>query len=82
MYLSLQGRLITPSRHDTPFLGLDAGTWPIAGGSSPLRERAVLTSLTASLGLYDNYLSLRTLLKDDRMRRLIANPARGYGPTE
>lgn len=82
VYLKLQGRLITLSQHYGSLLGLDAHMLDRLQMDPVLRERAVLTSLAASLALYDNHLSMRTVLKDDRLRRLIANPDRGYGQTE
>ncbi len=81
-YLKLQGRLISLAKHYKPLLDLDADDLKRLQVDPLLRERAVLTSFLASLTLYDNYLSMRTVLKDDRLRRLIDNPLRGYGQTE
>ena len=81
-YLNLQGRLITLSKHYTPLFDLDADAMARLQIDPALRERAGLISFVASLTLYDNHLSMRVVLKDDRLRRLINDPVRGYGQTE
>jgi len=81
-YLTLQGRLITLSKHYTPLFDLDAEDMERLQIDPVLRERAALISFIASLTLYDNHLSMRIVLKDDRLRRLINDPLRGYGQTE
>jgi hypothetical protein len=81
-YLNLQGRLITLAQHYTPLFDLDADDLARLQLEPALRERAALISFVAALTLYDNYLSMRIVLKDDRLRRLINHPLRGYGQTE
>jgi hypothetical protein len=81
-YLNIQGRLITLAQHYAQLFDLDADDLERLRIEPPLRERAALISFIASLTLYDNHLSLRLVLKDDRLRRLINDPLRGYGQTE
>jgi hypothetical protein len=47
-----------------------------------VRLHGLGTSLAAAVTLYDDYLSLLTLLKDDRLRRLLNHPDFGYGIEE
>lgn len=44
-----------------------------------IRLHGLGTSAAAAVTLYDNYLSLLTLLKDDRLRSLLNHPDLGYG---
>jgi len=81
-YLNLQGRLITLAKHYKPLLNLDADELERLQIDPVLRERALLISFVAALTLYDNHLSLRLVLEDDRLRRLITDPLQSYGQTE
>ena len=47
-----------------------------------LRHHGIGVSLAAAVTLYDDYLSLLTLLKDDRLRQLLNHPDYGYGIDE
>ena len=56
---------------------------PDAPGMDPtLLFQGLSVPLIAALTIYDNHLSLLTLLKDDRLRRLMTHPALGYGMAE
>jgi len=49
---------------------------------SPSRLQALSVSLLAAVTLYDNYLAMLTILKDDRLRRLLNHPDYGFGIEE
>ena len=77
-YLKLQDRLTDLAKRFAPLAesGAPVDVEPL------LRYQALSISLIAGLTLYDNYLSLLTLIKDDRLRRLVAHPTFGYGIEE
>ena len=75
-YVALQERLIGLVGRYAPVAKAEAV------GDPTLRFQALSVGLIAALTLYDNYLSLLTLLKHERLRRLIADPVRGYGMPE
>ena len=81
-FQSLQERLVVLAKRYAPLLTMGRETLERLQIDPVLRERAVMTSFVAALTLYDNYLSIRTVMKDDRLRRLIHHPSRGYGKTE
>lgn len=74
-YLNLQTRLVEIAGRYAPLAA------PGAGSDLGATERfhALSVSLLAALTLYDNYLSMLTILEDDRLRRLVRHPSRGFG---
>ena len=81
-YVALQERLIHLAKRYAPLLEQDEAALARLQIDPELRIRGVLTSFSAALALYDNFLSMRTVLKDDRLRRLIKHVSRGYGMEE
>ena len=81
-YVRMLGRLIALARRYAPLVDQDDAQLARLEIDPGLRIRGVLTSLAAALALYDNYLSMRTVLEDDRLRRLIGDMRRGYGLEE
>ena len=78
-YLDLQERLGELAERFEPLARM--GDEQLAEhGIDPRQHRAaVMVSLAAALTIYDNYLSLRSILEDDRLRRLANDPDVGYG---
>ena len=71
-YLDLLDLLAKVARRFVPMIDVPA--------SDPLvRLHGLGASLAAAVTLYDNYLSLLTLLRDDRLRQLLNHPDFGYG---
>ena len=65
------------------YLNLQHRLWALAdrrvdGGSPAQRYQSLSISLLAAATIYDNYLSLLTILKDDTLRRLLNQPQVGY----
>ena len=77
-YLELQERLAAIVQRGAPLVD-DASM-----GQRDLsqREESLAMALLAALTIYDNYLSLLLILEDERLRRLILDPAFGYGMPE
>jgi len=77
-WLNLQARLGTLAKRFEPLAESNAA--PVGG---PLaRYQGLSVSFAAALTLYDNYLALLTIIKDDRLRRLLFHPAYGFGIEE
>jgi len=77
-YLNLQDRLVDLTKRYAP--------WAAPGGAGniepKLRFQGLSVSLIAASTIYDNYLSLLTILKDDSLRRLLNHADLGYGIPE
>ncbi|MHC4850123.1 MAG: YiiX/YebB-like N1pC/P60 family cysteine hydrolase, partial [Planctomycetota bacterium] len=77
-YLNLQDRLVDLTKRFAP--------WAAPGGAADidpaLRFQGLSVSLIAASTIYDNYLSLLTILKDDSLRRLLNHADLGYGIEE
>jgi hypothetical protein len=82
LYLRLQEQLVDLARRYKQLLGLDEEALEELQIERVLQARGVLTSFVAALALHDNYLSMRTILEDSRLRRLMTDPLRGYGLAE
>ena len=78
-YLDLQERLGELAQRYEPLAGMDDDQLAELEIDSRQRRTAVMVSLAAALTIYDNYLSLRSILEDDRLRRLANDPDVGYG---
>ncbi|MGI9240920.1 MAG: YiiX/YebB-like N1pC/P60 family cysteine hydrolase [Verrucomicrobiales bacterium] len=74
-YLNLLKRLAAIARRFVPLID-SPDTEPV------LRHHGIGLSLAAAVTLYDDYLSLLTLLRDDRLRQLLNHPDYGYGIDE
>ncbi len=76
-YLRLQQRLIELTKRYMPLRSFDQQQLQQLHIDRNLRAKAVLISFVAALTLYDNHLAMRTVLEDDRLRRLLLRPAQG-----
>ncbi|MDF1700794.1 MAG: YiiX/YebB-like N1pC/P60 family cysteine hydrolase [Planctomycetota bacterium] len=74
-WLGLQERLVETARRFAPLVDPGAVSPRDALG----RCQALGISLLAALTLYDNYLALLLVIKDDRLRRLLFDEDHGYG---
>jgi len=78
-YLDLQDRLGELAKRYEPLAGMDDDQLAELEIGPRQQRSAVMISLAAALTIYDNYLSLRSILDDDRLRRLVNTPDVGYG---
>jgi hypothetical protein len=76
-YLRLQQRLIELAKRYMPLRSFDPQELQQLHIDRNLRAKAVLISFVAALSLYDNHLAMRTVLEDDRLRRLLLSPEQG-----
>jgi hypothetical protein len=81
-YLDLQDRLKEYVKRYEPLAEMDDEQLAELEIDPRQRRTAVMVSLAAALTLYDNYLSMRSILEDDRLRRLVNDPDVGYGIEE
>ncbi len=77
-YLDLQDRLIDLASRYEPLASPDAEP----GLDPTLRYAGVSISTAAALTIYDNYLSILTLLRDERLRRVLNDPDAHFGIAE
>jgi hypothetical protein len=77
-FLNLQSRLANIVKRYLPL----AASGVASEDDSVLRFQGLSVSLLAAVTVYDNYLSLLTVLKDDRLRRLLNHPDYGFGIEE
>ncbi|MEE9563045.1 MAG: YiiX/YebB-like N1pC/P60 family cysteine hydrolase [Thermoanaerobaculia bacterium] len=78
-YLVLQDRLTELAQRYQPLAKMDDERLAELEIDPRQGRIAVMVSLAAALTVYDNYLSMRSILEDDRLRRLANNPDVGYG---
>ncbi|MGB6334995.1 MAG: YiiX/YebB-like N1pC/P60 family cysteine hydrolase [Thermoanaerobaculia bacterium] len=81
-YLDLQARLGELAERYEPLAEMDDEQLTALEIDPWQRRSAVMVSLAAALTIYDNYLSLRSILEDDRLRQLVNDPDVGYGIEE
>ena len=81
-YLELQERLRELAIRYEPLARLDADELSRLQLDPALQHAGVGLATAAALTLYDNYLSLLTIMKDRRLRRLVNDPDLGYGIEE
>jgi hypothetical protein len=78
-YLDLQERLGKLAERYETLAAMNDEQLAELGIDSRQQRAAVMVSLAAALTIFDNYLSLRSILEDDRLRRLVNDPDVGYG---
>ena len=78
-YINLQQRLGQLAQRYQPLTEMDESQLARVEIDPRQRRTAVMVSLIAALTVYDNYLSLRSILQDNRLRRLANAPDVGYG---
>ena len=78
-YINLQQRLAQLAQRYQSLTEMDEEQLAELEIDPRQRRTAVMVSLAAALTIYDNYLSLRSILQDDRLRRLANAPDVGYG---
>jgi len=81
-YLDLQDRLKEDVKRYEPLAEMDDEQLAELEIDPRQQRTAVTVSLAAALTVYDNYLSMRSILEDDRLRRLVNDPDVGYGIEE